>query len=207
MAKLIAGPLRFEICNSCRGRQYWGRRDLCPAWTFELTCPQAAAISPEPEEEAQPLAPVEPPRHHEELICRVCSKKQFEGAYICPDGEKCLRYPEDPDEPDIHICSGECLQRYSPNAPIEIRIDEFTRADMVEFIFDTRYNAHPALREVNAGLDDMQIHFLKEMIAQTVDAFLEFFNEDPEFMEWKAAKVAEWRKKQRERKERLNQID
>jgi hypothetical protein len=199
MAKLIAGPLRFEICNSCTGRQYWGRRDLCPAWAFELPCPQAAAaaLAPEPE----------PERHHEELICRVCSKKQFEGAYICPDGEKCLRYPVDPNEPDIHICGGQCLQRYSPNAPIEIRIDEFTRADLVEFIFDTRYNAHPGLREINSGLDEMQIGFLKEMIAQTVDAFLEFFNEDAEFNEWKAAKVAEWRRKQRERKERASQSE
>jgi len=191
MAKLIAGPLRFEICSSCSGRQYWGRRDLCPAWTFELPCPQAAAaaVAPEPE----------PARHQEELICRVCSKKQFEGAYICPDGEKCLRYPETADEPEIHICGGACCQRFSPNAPIEIRIDEFTRADVVEFIFDTRYNSHPGMREVNEGLDDMQVGFLKEMIAQTLDAFLAFFNEDPEFTEWKAAKIAEWRRKQRER--------
>jgi hypothetical protein len=197
MAKLVAGPLRFEICNSCTSRQYWGRRDLCPAWAFELPCPQAAAaaLAPEPE----------PERHPEKLICRVCSKKQFEGAYICPDGEKCLRYPVDPNEPDIHICGGQCLQRYSPNAPIEIRIDELTRADVVEFVFDSRYNAHPGLREINNGLDEMQLGFLKEMIAQTLDAFLEFFNEDAEFTEWKAAKVDEWRRKQRERKERVSQ--
>ncbi len=194
MAKLLAGPLRLEICNTCVARQYWGRRDLCPACTFELPCPQSAPAAPkEPE----------PKRHREELICYVCSRKQFEGAYICPDGDKCLRYPDEPDAPDIHICGGVCAQRYSPNAPIEIRIDDFTRADAVEFVFDTRYNAHPALREVNAELDQEQIGFLKEMIGQTLDAFLAFFNEDESFIEWRLAKVDEWRRKERERRARL----
>lgn len=196
MAKLIAEPLRFEICNNCEGKQYWGRRDLCPAWTFELACPKTTPAA----EVAQ--TDTEPARHQEALICYVCEKKQFEGAYVCPDGEKCLRYPDEPDEPEIHICSGVCCQRYSPNAPIEIRIDEFTRADVVEFVFDSRYNSNPALREVNAGLDDMQISFIKEMIAQTLDAFLEFFNEEESFVEWKVAKVDELRRKQREREER-----
>jgi hypothetical protein len=196
MAKLIAGPLRFEICNNCVSKQYWGRRDLCPAWTFELPCPKATPAAEVPQIDTEPA------RHQESLICYVCEKKQFEGAYVCPDGEKCLRYPDEPVEPEIHICSGVCCQRYSPNAPIEIRIDEFTRADVVEFVFDSRYNSNPALREVNAGLDDMQIGFVKEMIAQTLDAFLEFFNEEESFVEWKVAKVDELRRKQREREAR-----
>ena len=195
MANLIAAPLRLEICKTCSGREYWGRRDLCPAWSFELPCPQAVPA-------AAPVPEAEPVRHQEDLICRVCSKKQFEGAYVCPDGDKCLRYPDEPDDdPDIHICTGTCCQRYSPNAPIEIRIDELTRADVVEFVFDSRFNSHPAMRETNEELDHMQLHFLKEMIAQTLDAFLEFFNEDPGFMEWQAAKVDEWRRKQHERRE------
>ncbi len=195
MATLIANPLRLEICSTCVARQYWGRRDLCPACSFELPCPQAAPAAAKPE--------AAKPRHREELICYVCSKKQFEGAYVCPDGEKCLRYPEQPTEPDFHICGGSCVQRYSPNAPIEIRIDEFTRADAVEFVFDSRYNSHPAMREVNEGLDEQQIGFVKEMIAQTLDAFLAFFNEDENFIHWRICKTAELRRKQRERNTRL----
>ncbi|MFH0811109.1 MAG: hypothetical protein V2A77_11690 [Pseudomonadota bacterium] len=193
MAKLIASPLRPEICSTCVARQYWGRRDLCPACTFELPCPQATPTT-------QASQTIEVQRHREELICYVCAKREFEGAYVCPDGEKCLRYPDEPETPDFHICGGACVQRYSPNAPIEIRIDELTRADAVEFVFDSRYNGHPALREVNEGLDDTQIHFLKEMIAQTMDAFLEFFNEDTKFIQWRVAKTDELRRKMRERR-------
>jgi hypothetical protein len=200
MAKLCAAPMRFEVCRNCEGRQYWGRRDLCPAFAYELPCPKAPAA------EATPAPPAK--AHREELICYVCEKKQFEGAYVCPDGDECLRYPKAPapeTDPEIHICGGVCCQRYSPNAPIEIRIDEFTRADAVEFVFDSRYNQHPALQEVNAGLDDMQVHFLKEMIAQTLDAFLEFFNEDESFIEWRLAKTDELRRKARERDRKLKE--
>ena len=191
MAKLIASPLAFEVCKTCNGREFWGRRDLCPAWTLELPCPQGPG-------EAASEPAVKPARvHREELICYVCEKRQFEGAYVCPDGEKCLRYPDKPAEPEvhIHICGGTCLQRYSPNSPIEIRIDEFTRADAVEFVFDSRYNAHPALREVNEGLDEMQVGFLKELIAQTLDAFLEFFNEDKAFLDWRRDKIEQLRRR------------
>jgi hypothetical protein len=193
MATLIAEPLRFEICRTCVNQQHWGRRDLCPAWTFELPCPKAP-----PAKQPTPVA-----KHDEQLICYVCEKRQFEGAYVCPDGEKCLRYPDAPPEPEVHICGGACIQNYSPNSPIEIRIDELTREDIVEFIFDSRYNAQPYMQEVNAGLDDTQRSFIKEMIAQTLDAFLEFFNEDERFMEWQAAKVEEMRRKNRERNARL----